>query len=237
MEQRGASFFDAIYAATGGGDPSEVGEALWDLVWAGEVTNDTLAPVRAYLGARKRQSSGRPRVVSTTPPHLAGRWSLVADLVQDVGDTVRATAWAEQLLDRHGVVTRNSVSSEGLPGGLTGVYPVFSRLEETGRVRRGYFVEGMGGAQFAVPGAVDRLRSTTADGIQFLAATDPANPYGATLDWPQDVEGRIGRIAGAYVGIVGDRLCAFLDGRKLTTFDVDDEAIHPLAASIALVAG
>jgi ATP-dependent Lhr-like helicase len=110
-------------------------------------------------------------------------------------------------------------------------------MEETGRVRRGYFVEGMGGAQFAVPGAVDRLRSDATDAIRFLAATDPANPFGATLDWPKDVDGRIGRIAGAYVGIVNNRLAAFLDGRRLTTFDVDDESVYPLAASITGVAG
>jgi ATP-dependent Lhr-like helicase len=166
---------------------------------------------------------------------LAGRWSLVEDLLSEIADTVRATAWAEQLLDRHGVVTRASVAAEGLPGGFTAVYPVFTRMEETGRVRRGYFIEGMGGAQFALPGAVDRVRSSTADGVHLLAATDPANPYGGVLDWPSDVDGRIGRLAGAYVVLVDGRLAAFLDGKRLLTFDLHEGAFGPVAALIASV--
>ena len=201
LTQRGASFFKAVYLACDGGDPSTVLDALWDLVWAGEVTNDTLAPVRAFGRVRRKKKQARPSLASSFPPHAAGRWSLVTDLVDDVIEPVtptqQATAWCHQLLDRHGVVTRQAVSAEGIPGGFTSVYPVLQHLEETGRVRRGYFIERLGGAQFALPGAVDRVRSTSGEAAIALAATDPANPYGAALDWPTIEEGRIGRIAGA----------------------------------------
>ena len=117
-----------------------------------------------------------------------------ADRARPRDPTVAATSWAELLLDRHGLLTRSHVLAESLPGGFAGLYPVLTRMEEVGRVRRGYFVEGLGGAQFALPGAVDRLRATAATGVIGLASTDPANPYGAALPWPsaQD-EGRCRR--------------------------------------------
>jgi ATP-dependent Lhr-like helicase len=237
LGRRGASFFKAIYLACGGGDVGAVLDALWDLVWAGEITNDTLAPVRAFGRARRSRSTGRPTVAASFPAHAAGRWSLVRDLVDDVieppSGTQQATAWTHQLLDRHGIVTRQSVAAEGLPGGFTSVYPVLQHLEETGRARRGYFIERLGGAQFALPGAVDRVRSVPEGAITVMASTDPANPYGAALDWPAVEEGRIGRIAGTYVILADGHLVGFLDKRKLRTFDLQPDSYTMVASAIA----
>ena len=237
LEQRGASFFKAIYLACGGGDVGAVLDALWDLVWAGEITNDTFAPVRAFGRARRTKSSGRPTIAATFPPHASGRWSLVTDLLNDVieppSSTQKATAWTHQLLDRHGIVTRQSVAAEGLPGGFTSVYPVLQHLEETGRARRGYFIERLGGAQFALPGAVDRVRSVPEHSITVLASTDPANPYGASLDWPAIEDGRIGRIAGTYVILADGHLVGYLDKRKLRTFDLAPDNYTMVASAIA----
>jgi ATP-dependent Lhr-like helicase len=210
LTQRGACFFREL----AGADDNESLDALWDLVWSGEVTNDSFAPLRA-LTARKRRSSGsgrkgRPNLGSLTvlgPPRAQGRWSLVeADLPRDESvPTERSMRLASVLLDRHGVLTRESVRGEGHAGGFAAVYPVLRAMEESGRVRRGYFVAGLGGAQFALAGAVDRLRASRPDddgGAQtqaealVLAATDPANPYGVALPWP--VKGPQ-RAAGAYV--------------------------------------
>ncbi|MDX1447952.1 MAG: crosslink repair DNA glycosylase YcaQ family protein [Acidimicrobiia bacterium] len=240
LERRGASFFSALYTAAGGGDVDLVLEAVWDLVWAGEVTNDSLEPLRAYVAQRPVRSRGRPTLSGSYPPHAAGRWSLVAHLLEDAGgtpsDTERAAAWTETLLTRHGVVTRPGVLAEGIPGGFAGLYPVLQRMEETGRIRRGYFVEGLGGAQFALPGAVDRLRVPAAGTIRVLAAGDPANPYGAALSWPEIDDGRIGRFAGAYLILADGRLIGFVDGRHLRTFDVDDELRASVGAAIGRVA-
>lgn len=237
LDRRGASFFRDLYAAAGGGDPHQVLEALWDLVWAGQVTNDSLAPLRALLQAASPRSGGRPALPSSFPAHAAGRWSLASELLgpEGVSPTERAAALARQLLDRHGVVTRAAVLAEGAPGGFAGLYPVFTHLEDVGRVRRGYFVEGLGGSQFALPGAVDRLRHTSEE-VVALAATDPANPYGAALPWPELPTGRLGRLAGAYVVLAAGRLAAFLDGRRLRLL-VDDPDLRPaLAAALAGVA-
>lgn len=233
---RGASFFRELYGAAGGGDPGDLLDALWDLVWAGEVTNDTFAPLRAFLASTGRsRAPRRPHVPSSFPAHAAGRWSLVSDLEWEKPDpTRRAAATVDQLLRRHGVLTRPAVAFEGVPGGFSAIYPVLTHLEETGKLRRGYFVEGLGGAQFALPGAVDRLRIPGQNGrVTLLAATDPANPYGAALDWPEVTEGRIGRIAGAHVVLVEGALAAFVDGRRVQVFgdpDPDD-----LAAALAEV--
>ncbi|HEX2155341.1 MAG TPA: DEAD/DEAH box helicase [Acidimicrobiia bacterium] len=235
LSERGASFFADIYTVAGGGDPEEAITAIWDLVWAGEVTNDSLAPVRAFLGRRGRRSARR--LPSSFPPHSAGRWSLLAPMVEgDANDTERATAWANQLLDRHGVVTRSTVLSEGFPGGFSALYPVFTRLEETGRVRRGYFVEGQGGAQFASPGAVDRLRNTSGKEVLALAATDPANPYGSVLPWP-DSDIRLARVAGAYVFLSDGKLAGYVDkgGRNVAAWDEKAEPSE-VAAALADVA-
>ena len=125
---------------------------------------------------------------------------------------------------------------ESVAGGFSGIYPVLSQLEEAGKVRRGYFVEGLGGAQFALPGAVDRLRAPSDDVVVALAATDPANPYGAALEWPTVEEGRIGRIAGSQVILANGSLVAFVDGRKVRMFDADPALVHPVAAAIADIA-
>jgi ATP-dependent helicase Lhr and Lhr-like helicase len=236
LAERGASFFRELYQAAGGGDPDAVVEALWDLVWSGEVTNDSLAPLRALIGGRRsaRRSAGkRPGQLVTSPPSASGRWYLVSELIGAGADpTESATAWAFQLLDRHGVLTRAAVAAERLPGGFSGLYPVLSRLEETGRVRRGYFVEGLGGAQFAMPGAVDRLRSPDDGGVAVLAATDPANPYGAALPWPESELSQPSRAAGASVVLLGGALAAFVErgGRRVVTYG---DALEQVAAALA----
>jgi ATP-dependent Lhr-like helicase len=235
LTDRGASFFRDIYEAVGGGDPSESLEALWDLVWHGEITNDTLAPVRALLTSRPRKTAkGRPSVSSSFPPSSAGRWYLVSDLIGKLPEpTARATAWADQLLERHGVLTRRAVLAEGFPGGFSGLYPVLSHMEDIGKVRRGYFVEGLGGSQFALPGAVDRLRTDPADHPLLVAATDPANPYGAALDWPPHEHGRASRSAGAYVILSAGTLIAYVENRKVLTFTTDVNQLGEAAGQIA----
>ncbi|HEX3393596.1 MAG TPA: DEAD/DEAH box helicase [Acidimicrobiales bacterium] len=218
LDRRGACFFREL----SGGDDKASLDALWDLVWAGEVTNDSFAPVRALAGAsgRSRRGShrrvGRPHMGSLSvlgPPRAQGRWSLVeADLpTAGVSPTQRAHALASALLDRHGVLMREAVRGEGHPGGFAAVYSVLRAMEDSGRVRRGYFVAGMGGAQFALPGAVDRLRANRErddGGALVLAATDPANVYGLTLPWP--VAGPR-RVAGAYVVYVGTEAALYVE--------------------------
>ncbi|HZD21821.1 MAG TPA: DEAD/DEAH box helicase [Acidimicrobiia bacterium] len=240
LTARGASFFHDIYGATGGGDPEATLDSLWDLVWAGLVTNDTFAPVRAYTARRRRRSSGRWGISSRFPQHAQGRWSLTSHLVSaEMSDTERHAAWANLLLDRHGVVTRGIVLAEGFPGGFTALYPVFSHLEETGRIRRGYFVEGLGGSQFALPGAVDRLRSESSTGLVVLSATDPANPYGSVLPWPDLDNVRLARDAGAYVLLYDGKLVGYLDkGRRgLTLIDVSTDHFGEVSRALAEVAG
>ena len=136
-------------------------------------------------------------------------------------------------------MTRTTVLSEGYPGGFSALYPVFTHLEETGRIRRGYFVEGLGGSQFALPGAVDRLRSESRDHLVVIAATDPANPYGAALAWPEMGDIRLARDAGAYVLLNGGELIGYLDrGRRgLTLFDMAPEVLGGISRAIAGVAG
>ena len=228
LETRGASFFRDIYIGTGGGDPVDLLDHLWDMVWSGHVTNDTLAPLRAFIQQRSTRRTGRPGLSSQFPPQAGGRWSLTGQLVGgEVSDTERHAAWAHLLLDRHGVVTRSAILAESYPGGFSALYPVFSHLEETGRVRRGYFVEGLGGSQFALPGAVDRLRTDPARQLTVLAATDPANPYGAALPWPEVEEARLARDAGAYVFLWEGQLLGYLDrGRRHLTVLAEDMSIY-----------
>jgi len=195
-------------------------------VWAGEVTNDTFAALRALSLPRSRSkaASRRPgRILSLGPPRAAGRWSLVAELVgEGRSPTERGHALATILLERHGVVTREAVASEGIPGGYAAVYPVLRAMEESGRARRGYFVAGLGAAQFALPGAVDRLRAVRGDepSVAVLAATDPAQPYGAALPWPES-GGRPARAAGALVVVADGEPVAYLErgGRSVLTFE------------------
>ncbi len=231
LEERGASFFNDLYVAAEGGPQEQVLEALWDLVWAGEITNDTLAPLRAFTASSRRRSSRRPAFPTASPPSGSGRWYLVSDLLA-IGEPIlgeqRAKAIADQLLERHGVVTRDAVLAEGIAGGFSGLYPVFTAMEDAGTVRRGYFIEGRGGSQFAVPGAVDRLRAAAGDSAPLLlAAADPASVYGAALPWPEHPSGHPARRAGAYVMLDDGRLIAFLErgGRTLLTFDADPAAV------------
>jgi ATP-dependent Lhr-like helicase len=236
LERNGASFFFDIYQSVGG-DPEEALEDLWDLVWAGLVTNDSLAPVRAYVQSRGgRRPPGRRPLSSSFPAHAGGRWSLLRS--PDPDPTTAAAAWANVLLARYGVLTRAHVAAEGVPGGYTRLYPVLAKMEEIGKLRRGYFIEGMGGAQFALPGAVDRLRGDDRRRVLGLAATDPANPFGAALAWPER-EVRFQRAAGAYV-ILGDgNLLAYLDrgGRRLSLLTEGMDSYGEIAREVAAIAG
>jgi ATP-dependent Lhr-like helicase len=250
LRARGALFFAQILQGSvqggAGGFVPDVLAALWDLVWAGEVTNDTLQPLRALAGPRPRRdrrggrrafmerrqwrgAPGMPGIGAARgwPPESSGRWSLVLSLVP-AGARAPAevlTARARQLVDRHGVLTREAVLAEGVEGGFTAVYAALKAMEEAGRVRRGYFVMGCGAAQFASPGAVDRLRALRerperVEAVR-LAATDPANPYGAALAWPGTAQGRRPmRAAGALVVLVDGALAAWLGPgeRQLLTF-------------------
>jgi ATP-dependent Lhr-like helicase len=240
----GALFFRQLAEAVGTSDDTDVLLALWDLVWAGRITNDTLSPLRAMLHRRRRRPrDGRarrpPRPTRFGPPAGAGRWSLVPGRAPDA--TRRLHAAATQLLMRHGVVTRGAVTAERVPGGFTGVYPVLKAFEEAGRCRRGYFVEGLGGAQFAHPGAVDRLRGLgPASGqVHVLAATDPANPYGAALPWPErgalDAGHRPGRKVGAIVVLVDGQLVFYVErgGRTLLSYRDDEALVEPAADALA----
>lgn len=243
----GALFFRQIHERVAASlrplaDP-ELLEALWELVWAGRVTNDTLAPLRVRLWGKPRRTSPlRPRrgprlPTRMGPPAGAGRWTLAPE----AGDPTRnRLAVAEQLLDRHGVLTRGAVEGEGLPGGWGGLYPVLKAMEETGRCRRGYFVEGLGAAQFALPGAVDRLRSPgeAREAALVLAAGDPANPYGAALPWPDPAEEsshRPARKAGALVLLREGEAVAWLErgGKTCLTFTRDGDALEAAAQALA----
>ncbi|MEA2428620.1 MAG: ATP-dependent helicase Lhr and Lhr-like helicase, partial [Thermoleophilaceae bacterium] len=209
--ERGASFWSDLIADVDV-EPVELQNALWDLVWAGEVTNDAFAPLRAprlTLARAERQRAAQRRFGRRrrpAAPQIQGRWSLTAPLFADApAYGPRGRAIAEVLLERYGIVTRETVLAEGLPGGFAALYSEFVNLETLGTARRGYFVEGLGGAQFALSAAVERLRGMRTDepaGPLVLAATDPANPYGATLPWPKRDElgnRRPSRVPGAYV--------------------------------------
>ena len=252
----GAYFFRQLGQAVGSLDDKSLNEALWDLVWAGLVTNDTFSPLRAYLGGpaaprrapRTRSYRNRSLAVAQGgPPTGGGRWSLLP--LAEADTTVRAKAMAELLLERHGVVTRGAVVSEGIRGGFALAYKVLSGFEESGRARRGYFVEGLGAAQFATSATVDRLRSFVRPQEQdapnlaiTLAATDPANPYGAALAWPREADEldatrahRPGRKAGAVVVLVDGALAAYVErgGKTVLTFTGDPAALGAAAASLA----
>ncbi len=242
----GAVFFRTLSDRVGSLNDQELVTALWDLVWSGRLTNDTLAPLRSRLGSgsgthRPSTRRRRPTMPSRTgPPTVAGRWWLLPDRSADT--TRRGHALAETLLDRYGIVIRGAVMAERTPGGFAAVYPVLRAFEDTGRCRRGYFVEGLGAAQFALPGAVDRLRAPgrTGDAL-VLAATDPANPYGAALPWPERpgeaASGhKPGRKAGALVVLVEGRLVLYVErgGKTLLSWAEDDlqPAVDALALSV-----
>lgn len=232
---------DQVRAAHPTASDQTLADAVWELAWSGRLTNDTVAPLRALLGsgrtagstahrARRSVPRGRfgaltaaPRPASRTgPPTVAGRWSLLPPLEPD--PTVRAHALARTLLDRHGVVTRGAVAAEGVEGGFSAVYRVLSAFEDSGQARRGYVVEGLGAAQFAMDGAVDRLRASataaereaggTPRQALVLAAADPANAYGAALPWPEPPSGaghKPGRKAGAMVVLVDGELAMYME--------------------------
>src|SRR5437588_2829343 len=244
LTQRGAMFFRQIVEAIGSLDDADVLRSLWELVWAGHATNDTLAPLRAITGggSKRTMKVRRPRPnmpVRMGPASSAGRWSVLP--ARDRDRTRRAYATAEQLLKRNGIVTRGSVVAERVAGGFAAVYGVLKAFEDTGRCRRGYFVEGLGGAQFALPGAVDRLRALANDreagkGI-VLAAADPANPYGGVLPWPADerTSHRPGRKAGASVVLVDGALAAYVEKGRRTLLTYGDDpapAIEGLARAV-----
>jgi ATP-dependent Lhr-like helicase len=258
LAQRGAIFFSQLRASAPGSTDAEVLAALWDLVWNGEVTNDTFAPMRALLAGGKSSSrtapksvtrAGRPRpgrLSKVGPPTGAGRWSLVAPLRQPAPtSTAAAHAFALQMLERHGVLTREAVLGEGAVGGFASVYGVLKTLEERGHVRRGYFVDGLGAAQFALPGAVDRLRDArepvdaelhpeAMPRPLVLAATDPSQPYGSTLPWPTTM-GRPTRSAGALVVLVNGEPAVWCDPKSYSLV-VFDGATRDASWAHALVA-
>jgi ATP-dependent helicase Lhr and Lhr-like helicase len=269
----GAFFFRQLAQGLTDGQVGEqaLKAALWELIWAGLVTGDTFAPVRAMLGggpgSRRRSAPAhrlgrraRPPRLSrysvahaqsrASDPTVAGRWSALP--MPEPDSTLRAHHQAELLLSRHGVLTRGAVAAEGLPGGFAMLYKVLSTFEEAGRCQRGYFVESLGGAQFAVASTVDRLRGYLDQPGSFedpmrpeyravvLAAADPANPYGAALPWPsrvpeEDGGARPGRKAGALVVLVDGNLVWFVErgGRSLLSFHDDPGVNRAAAAALA----
>jgi ATP-dependent Lhr-like helicase len=274
----GAYFFRTLSDAVGSTDDTALAQVLWDLTWAGRLTNDTLAPLRARLSGGRtahRARSAGPRTRYTTgsrfaalrasrpgrpalparsgPPTAAGRWSLLPPAEDDV--TVRAHAQTEVLLERHGVLTRGAVVAERVSGGFAAAYRVLSAFEDGGRVRRGYFVEGLGAAQFGSTGAVDRLRSLARplDGgpapgegggrprTVVLAAADPADPYGAALPWPARAQDaatghKPGRKAGALVVLVDGALVLYVErgGRSLLSWTEEPDVLQAAADALAL---
>ncbi len=252
LRARGASFFQELHDGTGGGYPGETLEAVWNLVWRGLLNNDALHALRAYCErtasntrnakpARKVHQQTGFRSRRTTPPTAQGRWSLNA-VAFDEGRS--ATEWshavAQQLLARYGVVFRETAHAEGLPGGFSAVYDVLKALEESGRVRRGYFAADLGATQFAMPAAVDLLRSLRVkrDGdkseMLMLAATDPANPYGSLLKWPAggDEGSSLTRSVGARVVLCDGSLIAYLrrGNPNLQAFLPEEEPARTQAA-------
>jgi ATP-dependent helicase Lhr and Lhr-like helicase len=274
-----ALFFRGLSDLLGATDDTALADLVWDLVWSGALTNDTLAPLRTRLGgggthkkapapprARlDRSRSGRTRLgrpampTRTGPPTVAGRWSRLPD--REGNATRRTTARAEALIERHGVLTRGAVMAEQVAGGFPAVYPVLRAFEENGRARRGYFVETLGAAQFGTPGSVDRLRSFAAPdrvpgGAVVLAATDPANVYGAALPWPErpsaaDVDAvdlgegtgstrrtsghRAGRKAGALVVLVDGELVLYVErgGKTLLSWTEDEQTLKEAATALS----
>ncbi|HET8867254.1 MAG TPA: ATP-dependent helicase, partial [Agrococcus sp.] len=283
LEGGGGFFFRQLAGGLHDADDTGLVADLWSLVWSGHLTNDTIAPVRALLGSTSSRTAGRrraPRARSRTmggyarpsgsgmrgsaaagasalalrtgPPTAAGRWAL---LPERDGDVTRRTAHlAETLLERHGVVTRGAAQAEDVAGGFALLYKVLAQLEEAGRVRRGYFVDHLGAAQFGTPATVDRLRTFTRDpdaapALQavVLAATDPANPYGAALPWPdarvdaaaeargESTKHRPGRKAGSLVALVDGHLAVYLErgGKSALTFTDDEAELAAAAAELA----
>ncbi|CAH0218520.1 ATP-dependent RNA helicase DeaD [Microbacterium oxydans] len=256
LQVGGAFFAGQLKEMTAAENEQSVLEALWSLTWSGHVTNDTFAPIRSLLAGgsqahrvkRKAPRTRTYRGMSLTrtaprPTAIGGRWSLLPEVESDPAR--RATVTAGLLLDRYGVVTRGAVQSEGVPGGFAQAYRVLAGFEEAGHCRRGYVIEKLGAAQFAASATVDRLR--TFAGLAdppprhavTLAATDPANPYGAALAWPKlDVPHRPGRKAGGLVVLVDGSLVLSLErgGRTVLSFSDDGDVLRAAATDLAATA-
>jgi len=255
LTNTGGWFYSALTAQLEHSGP-DILAALWDLFWAGVVTNDTFTAVRATYtkstARRGRAQRSSPRraarlrrlnrlapstnmVAQTDPPTAVGRWSLLPDRTTD--NTTALHAQAEYLLDRYGVITRGAVNAEALPGGFSAYYRLLSKMEESGHIRRGYFIDGLGAAQFSTAATIDALRAFDQEPTHplavGLAATDPANPYGATLEWPGTEGHRPGRKAGAYVVLVNGRLVLYLERGGKTLLQFDDEHLGPAANALA----
>ncbi len=250
--EQGAAFWSDLVADLDA-PPADVREVLWDLVWSGEVTNDAFAPLRARrlsvapppVAARRRGRFGSRR--SGAQPHVQGRWSLTGPLFEPApGEKERASARAELLLERHGIVTRETVVAERIPGGFASLYAELGGLETLGAARRGYFVEGLGGAQFALAAAVERLRThrEAPEETVVVAAQDPANLYGAALPWPaRDWEPeserrrrRPARVPGAYVVMTGGHPVLYVEagGRGLVSLvRPEPEVLRPALEALA----
>ncbi|MCM3779815.1 ATP-dependent helicase [Microbacterium hydrocarbonoxydans] len=254
LQAGGAYFASQLRDMAGAENEQSVLEALWSLTWSGRVTNDTFAPIRSLLAGgsqahrvtrrapRTRAYRGMSLARSTPrPTSVGGRWSLLPRIETDAAR--RATVTAGLLLDRYGVVTRGAVQSEGVPGGFAQTYRVLAGFEEAGHCRRGYVIEKLGAAQFAASATVDRLRTFAglADppplAAVTLAATDPANPYGAALGWPKraDVSHRPGRKAGGLVVLVDGSLVLYLErgGKTVLSFSDDPDVLRAAAADLA----
>ena len=222
----------------------ELHTALWDLAWSGQVTNDAFSPLRAPRLRAVSSSEGRGRRFARRRPAagqaVQGRWSLTAPLFENAPAAgPRLRAQAELMLERYGIVTRETVLAEGVPGGFSTLYSELGNLELLGTARRGYFVEGLGGAQFALPGAVERLRSLPAEDGSYLVlgATDPANPYGASLPWPK-LEGgrRPARAPGAHLLTRDGEPVIYIErgGRGvLRLTDLDEAALSEAMGALA----
>ncbi|MFT4127989.1 MAG: DEAD/DEAH box helicase, partial [Gordonia sp. (in: high G+C Gram-positive bacteria)] len=269
-----AAAFDDAGTAPSPPPPTEIEAAIWDLVWSGHLSNDTFAPVRALIAPRRSASSRsvpsrsvpshrsrgraprlRPARLSTrhliagtpaapAPPTASGRWFTLGARLDD--PTVATSVRCDQLLARHGVVTRGAVGTENVPGGFARIYKALSVFEDSGQARRGYYVDGLGGAQFAATTTVDELRRHTADpdgtrapgNAVLLAATDPANPFGAALAWPDrpDAGGhRPGRKPGALVVLVDGDLALFVErgGKSVLTFTAAAAKLGAAATALA----
>jgi ATP-dependent Lhr-like helicase len=262
----GAQFFAALHDAAGGGYPGETLDALWSLVWQGRVTNDSLHALRAYLArpsasraAKRTHNQQAFRSRRATPPSAQGRWTLLQRQTEEPSATEWLHKMAHQMLQRYGVLVREAAAAENMPGGFSAMYGVLKALEESGRIRRGYFVEGLGATQFALPAAVDLLRSlrnaaeTNRQEIVLMAAQDPGQPYGSILPWPrsaaneapvpadgqvesQPESGRAGRTlirsTSAKVVLRNGELLAYLraDGSDIQIFLPEDEPDRTHAA-------
>ena len=258
LARNGASFFAELRAACGGGYPGDVLDALWELVWRGEVTNDTFHTVRARLyppsrkNERKEGPPGSPeflrrlRARKSSDGVAGGRWSLLRSRkLTEISPTEWSANTAQQLLTRYGIVTRETAVAEGVPGGYNTVYPALRKMEESGFIRRGMFVAGLGAAQFTMPAAVDLLRSLRTSSAEpesvVLAATDPANPYGSILPWTRSetdtleagASHAMARVSGASVVLVGGLLAAFLR-RKNTSIKVLLPETEPERSQVAV---